>query len=238
MVARPATIVSFAIRPRGGAPHTAQPMTDDIASLRLTYARASLGEGDVAADPVTQFLAWFEEARTAELREPNAMTLATATPDGAPSARIVLLKGVDERGFVFYTDYRSRKGHELAANPRAALVFHWMELERQVRVSGSVERVSRAESERYFVSRPRGSRIGAWTSHQSQVIASRGELEAREAAVAARYADGEVPLPPHWGGFRVAPAEVEFWQGRPSRLHDRLRYVGGDHGWRIERLSP
>jgi len=214
-------------------------MPDSIASLRRTYARASLAEGDVAADPVTQFLSWFDEAGRAELREPNAMTLATSTPDGAPSARIVLLKGVDERGFVFYTDYRSRKGSELAANPRAALVFHWMELERQVRVTGSVERVSRAESERYFASRPLGSRIGAWTSHQSQVIPDRAGLEAREAEVAARYSGGEVPLPPHWGGYRVAPAEVEFWQGRPSRLHDRLRYVrSGDGGWRIERLSP
>ena len=214
-------------------------MPDSIASLRLSYARASLREGDVAADPVTQFLAWFDDARSAQLREPNAMTLATATPEGVPSARIVLLKGVDERGFVFYTDYRSRKGSELAANPRAALVFHWMELERQVRVAGTVERVSRADSERYFASRPLGSRIGAWTSHQSQVIGGRAELEAKEAEVAARYADGEVPLPPHWGGYRIVPVEVEFWQGRPSRLHDRLRYVrsGGD-GWRIERLSP
>ena len=214
-------------------------MPDSIASLRLSYARASLREGDVAADPVTQFLAWFDDARSAQLREPNAMTLATATPDGVPSARIVLLKGVDERGFVFYTDYRSRKGSELAANPRAALVFHWMELERQVRVTGEVERVSRAESERYFASRPFGSRVGAWTSHQSQVIAGREDLERRESEVAARFADGDVPLPSHWGGYRVLPSDVEFWQGRPSRLHDRLRYVrSGEGGWRIERLSP
>ena len=214
-------------------------MPDSIASLRLSYARASLREGDVAADPVTQFLAWFDDTRSAQLREPNAMTLATATPDGVPSARIVLLKGVDERGFVFYTDYRSRKGSELAANPRAALVFHWMELERQVRVAGDVEQVSRAESERYFASRPFGSRIGAWTSHQSQVIAGREELERRESELAARFADGDVPLPSHWGGYRLVPSDVEFWQGRPSRLHDRLRYVrSGEGGWRIERLSP
>ncbi|HWJ22211.1 MAG TPA: pyridoxamine 5'-phosphate oxidase [Gemmatimonadaceae bacterium] len=210
----------------------------DLASLRRSYARASLGEGDVAADPIAQFLAWFDDAQAAELREPNAMTLATATPDGAPSARIVLLKGVDERGFVFYTDYRSRKGDELAANPRAALVFHWAELERQVRVTGTVARVSREESEAYYRTRPVGSRIGAWASHQSRPIAGRAELEAREAELARRYADGDVPLPPHWGGYRVAPETVEFWQGRPSRLHDRLRYVREDGGWRVERLSP
>ena len=210
----------------------------DLASLRRSYARASLGEGDVAADPIAQFLAWFDDARAAELREPNAMTLATATPDGAPSARIVLLKGVDERGFVFYTDYRSRKGDELAANPRAALVFHWAELERQVRVTGTVARVSREESEAYYRTRPVGSRIGAWASHQSRPIAGRAELEAREAELARRYADGDVPLPPHWGGYRVAPETVEFWQGRPSRLHDRLRSVREDGGWRVERLSP
>ena len=207
----------------------------DLASLRRSYARASLGEGDVAADPIAQFLAWFDDAQAAELREPNAMTLATATPDGAPSARIVLLKGVAERGFVFYTDYRSRKGDELAANPRAALVFHWAELERQVRVTGTVARVSREESEAYYRTRPVGSRIGAWASHQSRPIAGRAELEAE---LARRYADGDVPLPPHWGGYRVAPETVEFWQGRPSRLHDRLRYVREDGGWRVEWLSP
>ena len=214
-------------------------MSDPIASLRLAYARAALGEGDVLADPIEQFRAWFDEARAARLREPNAMTLATATTDGAPSARIVLLKGIDARGFVFYTDYRSRKGAELEANPRAALVFHWMELERQVRATGRVERVSRAESERYFAGRPLGSRIGAWASHQSRVIAGREELERQEAEVAARYPEGDVPLPPHWGGFRVEPDEVEFWQGRRNRLHDRLRYRRGQDGtWVTERLAP
>ena len=226
-------------RRRAASASALPPMSDPIASLRLTYAHATLDEGDVAADPITQFRAWFEAARASQLREPNAMTLATATPDGVPSARIVLLKGVDERGFVFFTDYRSRKGAELEANPRAALVFHWAELERQVRVSGHVERVSRAESEAYFATRPLGSRVGAWASHQSSVIASRAELEQREAEVAARFPGPDVPLPPHWGGFRVSPEGVEFWQGRPSRLHDRLRYVHeGEGGWRVERLSP
>lgn len=213
-------------------------LPSSIADLRLGYARASLREGDVAPEPVAQFLAWFDEARRAELREPNAMTLATATPDGAPSARVVLLKGADERGFVFYTDFRSRKGEELAANPRAALVFFWGELERQVRVTGAVARVSREESEAYYRSRPLGSRLGAWASHQSRVIPDRADLEARAAAMAERFADGDVPLPAHWGGFRVVPDTVEFWQGRPNRLHDRLRYVRDREGWRIERLSP
>jgi pyridoxamine 5'-phosphate oxidase len=209
-----------------------------IADLRLTYSRASLLEGDVAPEPIAQFLAWFDEARRAQLREPNAMTLATATPDGAPSARVVLLKGVDERGFVFYTDYRSRKGEELAANPRAALVLFWGELERQIRVTGTVARVAPEESDAYYRSRPLGSRLGAWASHQSRVIPGRAGLEARAAEMAERFADGDVPLPPHWGGFRVAPETVEFWQGRPSRLHDRLRYVKEGEGWRVERLSP
>jgi pyridoxamine 5'-phosphate oxidase len=168
------------------------------------------------------------------------MTLATATPDGAPSARMVLLKGFDERGFVFFTDYRSRKGAELEANPRAALVFHWGELERQVRITGGVALVSRQDSEHYYKTRPLGSRLGAWASHQSRVIPSRAVLEGDLHEVEARFPDGDPPLPPHWGGYRVVPDTIEFWQGRESRLHDRIRYVreGRGKGWRVERLSP
>ena len=211
-----------------------------IADLRREYARASLTERDVAPEPIAQFLRWFEQARAAEAAEPNAMTLATATRDGVPSARIVLLKGVDARGFVFFTDHRSRKGEELRANPRAALVFHWQELERQVRVTGTTAAISVTESEAYFRTRPLGSRIGAWASHQSTVIAGREVLEARLAELERDFASGAVPLPPYWGGFRVAPATVEFWQGRPNRLHDRIRYAREDGAaqWRIERLSP
>jgi pyridoxamine 5'-phosphate oxidase len=166
------------------------------------------------------------------------MTLATASRDGVPSARIVLLKGVDAQGFVFFTDYRSRKGAELTENPLAALVFLWKEIERQVRVTGSVSRVAVAESEAYYRSRPLGARLGAWASHQSTVIASRDELETRLRDVSARFVEGDVPLPPHWGGFRVAPDEIEFWQGRPDRLHDRLRYQREQSGWSMSRLSP
>ena len=220
-------------------PLTSHLAVTSIADLRRDYAHATLNEGDVAPDPVAQFRAWFHQALNAEVLEPNAMSLATATPDGVPSARMVLLKGVDERGFVFYTDFRSRKGRELAANPRAALVFHWGELERQVRVAGPVSRVSAQEAEAYYRSRPITSRLGAWASEQSSVIPGRAPLEERMRELTQRHADEEPPLPPHWGGFRVAHEEVEFWQGRRSRLHDRLRYRRADDGsWVIERLSP
>jgi pyridoxamine 5'-phosphate oxidase len=213
-----------------------------IADLRRDYARARLDEADVSHDPLVEFARWFAEAQDARVPDPNAMTLATASAAGAPSARIVLLKAFDERGFVFFTDYRSRKGAELEANPRAALVFWWHELERQVRITGTVSRTSREDSDRYYRSRPLGSRLGAWASHQSRVIAGRGALEADLQEVERRYGDGDVPLPPHWGGYRVDPEVVEFWQGRENRLHDRIRYSRDgrpdERGWRIERLSP
>ena len=209
-----------------------------IAHLRREYARARLDERDVDPDPLVQFHKWFDDARRAELPEPNAMTLATATPGGVPSARMVLLKAADERGFTFFTDYRSRKGQELEANPHAALVFFWGELERQVRITGTVSRVSREETEAYFRTRPRESRLGAWSSHQSTVLAGRETLEARLREVAARHPGDEVPTPPHWGGYLLKADALEFWQGRESRLHDRVRYQREAGGWRIERLSP
>jgi pyridoxamine 5'-phosphate oxidase len=209
-----------------------------LADLRREYARARLDETAVDPDPLVEFARWFAEVERAELPEPNAMTLATATADGVPSARVVLLKGFDERGFVFFTDYRSRKAWELEANPRAALVFYWGELERQVRITGVVQRTSKEESERYFRGRPAGSRRGAWASHQSQVIPSRSRLEEELRNVEAKYPTDDIPLPPYWGGYRLLPDAIEFWQGRENRLHDRIRYVREGEGWRVERLSP
>ena len=209
-----------------------------IADLRREYARARLDEKDVSPDPFAEFARWFAEAQAAEAAEANAMVLATATPDGRPSARMVLLKGFDHQGFVFFTDYRSRKAQELEANPRAALGVHWSELERQVRIEGAVTRTSVEESEAYYRTRPLGSRLGAWVSHQSRVIASREELEAGLREVERRFSGTKVPLPPDWGGYRVSPECFEFWQGRESRLHDRIRYLREGERWRIERLSP
>ena len=209
-----------------------------IADIRTEYRRASLSEHDVAADPIAQFSRWFDEAVTAAVVEPNAMCLATATPDAYPSARMVLLKGCDARGFVFYTDYRSRKGQELADNPHASLCFFWAELERQVRINGAVQRVSRAESDAYFQTRPLPSRVGARTSHQSMVLTDRSVLEEQLATNESRFAGGQVPLPEHWGGFRVIPEELEFWQGRESRLHDRIQFRREAGVWVKRRLSP
>lgn len=209
-----------------------------IADLRTEYRRHSLSEQDVAADPIAQFTRWFEEAVSAAVVEPNAMCLATATPDAYPSARMVLLKGFDARGFVFYTDYRSRKGQELADNPHASLCFFWAELERQVRINGAVQRVSRTESDEYFQSRPLPSRVGAWTSHQSMVLTDRSVLEQQLATNEERFASGHVPLPDHWGGFRIIPEEFEFWQGRESRLHDRIQFRREAGAWVKRRLSP
>lgn len=205
--------------------------------MRNEYMRASLDEADAAADPFAQFQRWFDEAVRAELPTPNAMTLATVAPDGAPGARIVLLKGADSAGFVFYTNYQSRKGRELAANPRAVLVFHWIELEREVRIEGAVEKTSAAESDAYFSSRPLGSRHAAIASPQSTVVANRAALESRFAEVAKNQGD-QPARPAHWGGYRLNPILVEFWQGRRNRLHDRLLYTRANERWSISRLAP
>ena len=211
---------------------------ESLQNLRQEYRSAVLTEQDIDQNPISQFKKWFQQALDAQLYEPNVMTLATATTDGVPSARIVLLKGFDEQGFIFYTNYESHKGRELQENPRAALVFFWAELERQVRIEGEVSKVAADVSTAYFHSRPHGSQIGAMVSPQSQVIKSLDELENRIIILKEKYANQEIPRPNHWGGYIVKPTSMEFWQGRPSRLHDRIRYKFVDGSWIIDRLAP
>jgi len=213
-------------------------MSATLSDLRKEYTLAGLDLTDVLPDPMAQFQRWFDAALGAGVPEPNAMHLSTVNADGRPDGRIVLIKAVSDAGFVFYTNYESRKGQELLGQPFAALTFFWPELERQIRIGGRVEKVSDAESDSYFMSRPRGSQIGAWVSHQSRIIADRDVLETRQRDLEAQFADQSVPRPPYWGGFRLVPDSLEFWQGRPSRLHDRIRYRKEENSWVLERLSP
>jgi pyridoxamine 5'-phosphate oxidase len=215
------------------------PAISELSGLRHEYDTHGLRRADLHSDPIEQFRAWFAAAMAAELRDVNAMSLATASADGKPSVRIVLLKGIDHRGFCFFTNYDSEKGRHLEANPYASLGFYWIQLERQVRISGPVERTSREDSAAYFHSRPIGSRLGAWVSKQSEVIDARQVLDARMEAMRERFHNTEIPIPPHWGGYRLKPEQMEFWQGRPNRLHDRFRYTRRpDDTWQIDRLAP
>ncbi len=211
---------------------------NDISNLRRSYSLKELSEDSVSPDPILQFSIWMNEAMNANLLDPNAMTLATASKNGTPSARTVLLRGFDKSGFVFYTNYGSSKAHDLEQNPVASLLFFWVELERQVRISGKVEKISQRESQAYFATRPRESQLGAWASKQSTVISSREALDEQFDEMKKRFENKEIPLPNFWGGYRVIPHKIEFWQGRESRLHDRICYTLNEQNWKIERLSP
>jgi pyridoxamine 5'-phosphate oxidase len=210
----------------------------DLSELRREYAVGGLDEADLREHPIAMFRVWMHDAVTAGLHEPNAMVVSTATPSGVPSSRMLLLKGLDERGFVFFTNYLSRKGAELSQNPACALLFPWHDLERQVRVEGTAEQLTKEENDGYFATRPRASQLGAWASPQSQVVLGRSGLDERYEQTVRRFGDDDVPRPPHWGGFRVVPQVVEFWQGRRGRMHDRLRYRCTPDGWGTERLAP